>query len=216
MVRRKKFELRKWDDYFIPGTSTLRNRFVSKENPAGEPDADKLRILEEAATKVHITQLMVNPLPGNFDYDHFKAIHRHIFQDVYEWAGEERVAPTDRWMTKASHAYYPAGPVMTDAAETQFLRLAKKHLLQGLPRDEFVNELAEFWGEINVIHPFREGNTRTQTVFFAQLARHAGHTLDPAKFLDPEIREAFIAARFHSQDTGDNAKLAEVLGGIVE
>ena len=105
---------------------------------------------------------------------------------------------------------------MTEAAETQFRRLAKKHLLQGLPHEEFVTELAEIWGEINVIHPFREGNTRTQVVFFAQLAGEAGFTLDPAKFLAPELRDAFIAARFHSQDTGDNSKLAEVLARIVE
>lgn len=197
-----------WDDYFIPGSTTLRNLF-------SETDSVRLRVLEEAATTVRIAQLAQNPLPDNFDYAHFKAVHRHIFQDVYEWAGEERTAPTDRWMTKAGHAYYPGGPVLTEAAETQFRRLARKDLLRGLPLDEFVSELAEFWGEINVIHPFREGNTRTQTVYFADLTRHAGYNLDSAAFLDAEVRDAFVAARFHSQDTGDNAKLAEVLHCIV-
>lgn len=118
-------------------------------------------------------------------------------------------------MTKAGHAYYPAGPVMVEAAETQFRKLARKNLLQELPRAEFVTELAEIWGEINVIHPFREGNTRTQTVFFAELSRNAGYTLEPAVFLDPEIRDSFVAARFHSQDTGDNFKLVALLDRIV-
>lgn len=205
-----------WDDYHIPGTRVLRNLLGDAAQPFGETDQAVLASMELTLTAGRISQLAAQPLPGNFDYAHFKAVHRHIFQDVYEWAGEERVAPTDRWMTKDGHAYYPAGPVMTKAAETQFRRLAKKDLLRGLPRDEFVTELAEFWGEINVIHSFREGNTRTQTVFFSDLARNAGYELKPSVFLDPEIRDAFIAARFHSQDSGDNCKLAEVLERVIE
>lgn len=214
-MARKHSAISSWNDYYIPGTQTLRNLVGRPAKPHGEEDPSKLRTIEEAATALRIAELLRRPLPGNFDYAHFKAIHRHIFQDIYEWAGEERVAPTDRWMTKGGHAYYPAGPVMTKAAETQFRRLAKKDLLRGLRRDDFVADLAEFWGEINVIHSFREGNTRTQTVFFSNLARNAGYELKPSVFLDPEIRDAFIAARFHSQDSGDNGKLAEVLARIV-
>ncbi|QYH19534.1 Fic family protein [Corynebacterium aquatimens] len=214
-MAQQKPRFRVWDDYYIPGTRVLRNLLVSEDEPFGVSDPDLLTEIETSVAAVRLDELAANPMQGHFDYTHFKAIHRHIFQDVYEWAGEERVAPTDRWMTKGGHAYYPAGPVMTEAAETQFRRLAKKHLLQGLPQEEFVTELAEIWGEINVIHPFREGNTRTQVVFFAQLVGEVGFTLDPAKFLAPELRDAFIAARFHSQDTGDNSKLAEVLARIV-
>lgn len=211
----KNSDIRSWEDYYIPGTKVLKNLVGGTGQPYGETDPDKLSSIERSLTVGRMLQLADDPLPGNFDYAHFKAVHRHIFQDVYEWAGEERTAPTDRWMTKAGHAYYPAGPVLTEAAETQFRRLARKDLLRGLPLDEFVSELAEFWGEINVIHPFREGNTRTQTVYFADLTRHAGYNLESAAFLDAEVRDAFVAARFHSQDTGDNAKLAEVLARIV-
>ena len=52
-------------------------------------------------------------------------------------------------------------------------------------------------------------------VFFSELARNAGYVLEPAVFLDDPLRDAFVAARFHSQDTGDNTKLAEVLSTIV-
>nr|WP_231375830.1 Fic family protein [Corynebacterium aquatimens] len=164
---------------------------------------------------MRLDELNQAPLPGDFDYAHFKAIHRYIFQDIYEWAGHERVAPTDRWMTKGGHAYYPAGDVLTEAAERQFRRLRQKNLLRDLPFDQFVVELAEIWGEINVIHPFREGNTRTQVVFFSHLTRNAGHELQPARFLDESLRDAFIEARFHSQDTGNNSRLADVLRLIV-
>ncbi|WP_306507805.1 Fic family protein [Corynebacterium sp.] len=155
-------------------------------------------------------------MKGDFDYAHFKAIHRHLFQDVYEWAGEERTAPMGQFMIKAGHAYYPAGPEMTKAAEKLFGGLAKDNFLRGLGIDEFVAKLAELWGELNVVHSFREGNTRTQTVFFDELVKAAGYELDVERLAsDSRVRAEFIDARFHSQGTGDNAQLEEVLRGLV-
>ncbi|WP_412099519.1 Fic/DOC family protein [Corynebacterium aurimucosum] len=198
-----------WENYFIPGTKVLKNRL-------GLDDAEELRILEEKLVFLRMTELDSAPVEGAFDYAHFKAIHRHLFQDVYEWAGEERTAPTDQFMIKAGHAYYPAGPEMTKAAEKLFAGLAKDDFLRGLGFDDFVAKLAELWGELNVVHSFREGNTRTQTVFFDALVTAAGYQLDVERLAsDSRVRAEFIAARFHSQDTGDNAQLEEVLRGLV-
>ena len=101
-------------------------------------------------------------------------------------------------------------------------------LLRGLDHETFVTELAEIWGELNVIHSFREGNTRTQFVFFSQLSEQAGWKLDPALFTPgtpacnkpgtptsnrpgtPACNE-FVAARFYSQATGSNQRLAAAL-----
>ena len=198
-----------WESYFIPGTKVLKNRL-------GLDDAEELRILEEKFVFLRIAELDSAPVEGAFDYAHFKAIHRRLFQDVYEWAGEERTAPTGQFMIKAGHAYYPAGPEMTKAAEKLFAGLAKDDFLRGREIDEFVAKLAELWGELNVVHSFREGNTRTQTVFFDSLATAAGYQLDVERLAsDSRVRAEFIAARFHSQDTGDNAQLEEVLRGLV-
>ncbi|OFT64138.1 Fic family protein [Corynebacterium sp. HMSC05D03] len=198
-----------WENYFIPGTKVLKNRL-------GLDDAEELRILEEKLVFLRMTELDSAPVEGAFDYAHFKAIHRHLFQDVYEWAGEERTAPTDQFMIKAGHAYYPAGPEMTKAAEKLFAGLAKDNFLRGLGFDDFVAKLAELWGELNVVHSFREGNTRTQTVFFDALVTAAGYQLDVERLAsDSRVRAEFIAARFHSQGTGDNAQLEEVLRGLV-
>lgn len=198
-----------WENYFIPGTKVLKNRL-------GLDDAEELRIVEEKLVFLRIAELEAAPLKGAFDYAHFKAIHRHLFQDVYEWAGEERTAPVGQFMIKAGHAYYPAGPEMTKAAEKLFAGLAQDNFLRGLGFDEFVAKLAELWGELNVVHSFREGNTRTQTVFFDALVKAAGYRLDVERLAnDADVRAEFIAARFHSQDTGDNAQLEEVLRGIV-
>ncbi|PYY64426.1 cell filamentation protein Fic [Curtobacterium sp. MCPF17_003] len=156
-----------------------------------------------------------------------KAIRRHIFQDVYEWAGQERVGPVGR-MTKAgpdvvkyapgdpnapkvAYGYYPADAI-ADAAALQYRRLARKQFLTGLGRDEFVTEYAEAWAELNVVHSFREGNTRTQFVFFSQLAEHAGYRLDTEAFkIGAPLRDEFVWARFYSQATGDSSRLAGVL-----
>ena len=198
-----------WENYFIPGTKVLKNRL-------GLDDAEELRIVEEKMVFLRIVELEAAPLEGAFDYAHFKAIHRHLFQDVYEWAGEERTAPVGQFMIKAGHAYYPAGPEMTKAAEKLFAGLAQDSFLRGLGFDGFVAKLAELWGELNVVHSFREGNTRTQTVFFDALVRAAGYRLDVERLAnDEDVRAEFIAARFHSQDTGDNAQLEEVLRGLV-
>ncbi|OFT63170.1 Fic family protein [Corynebacterium sp. HMSC05E07] len=198
-----------WENYFIPGTKVLKNRL-------GLDDAEELRIVEEKLVFLRIAELEAAPLKGAFDYAHFKAIHRHLFQDVYEWAGEERTAPVGQFMIKAGHAYYPAGPEMTKAAEKLFAGLAQDNFLRGLGFDEFVAKLAELWGELNVVHSFREGNTRTQTVFFDALVKAAGYRLDVERLAnDADVRAEFIAARFHSQDTGDNAQLEEVLRGLV-
>mgnify|MGYP000958753699 FL=1 len=220
---------RTWEDYFIPGTSVLRNKFITPGNPYGEPDPDKLRVLEELRSGLRINELNEHPIEGNFDYAHMKAIHHHIFQDIYEWAGQERVAPLGTFMVKSgpdivhyplgdpaapqmSYQYYPAGPALGQAANEQYRRLSKMDLLRGLDHETFVTELAEIWGELNVIHSFREGNTRTQFVFFSQLSEQAGWKLDPALFAPGTPgRDEFVAARFYSQATGSNQRLAAAL-----
>jgi cell filamentation protein len=147
MTRRSR--ARTWDDYFIPGTTVLRNKFIRPGKPYGETDPLKLRTLEEQRTRLRMMELRTSPIPGRFDYDHMKAIHAHVFQDVYEWAGEERTAPTTGVMTKAGHAYYPAGPALTAAAEVEYAKIAASDYLRGMDHDEFVVELAERWGELN-------------------------------------------------------------------
>ena len=208
--------IRSWDDYYIPGTTVLRNKFTGPGKPYGEPDPAKLLAMEEHVTRSRLAELSENPIRGDFDYDHMKAIHQHIFQDVYEWAGQERVAPVGEFMSKDGHSYYGAGPAMTEAAEAEYRKLAAGNYLQGMGQEPFVAELAERWGELNVVHSFREGNTRSQFVFFSQLAEAAGYKLDTDAFRPGNpLREEFVAARFHSQDTGSNTRLAAVLGSAI-
>ncbi len=210
MTRRQQ-PLRAWGDYFIPGTSVLRNKFTGPKHPYGETDPVKLTMLEEQRTRLRLIELHANPVSSRFDYDHMKAIHAYVFQDVYDWAGQERTAPNGP-MFKEGHAYYPAGPALTTAAEAEYSKIAGTDYLRGMNRDAFVAELAERWGELNVIHSFREGNTRTQFVFFSQLCERAGYQLNAEAFRPGNpLRDEFVQARFHGQDTGSNARLTTVL-----
>jgi len=212
--------IRTWDDYFIPGTSVLRNL-------PGVTDRGQLQNYEEAQALVRVAELYRDPVVGRFDYEHMKGIHRRIFQDVYSWAGQERMGPVGV-MTKSgpdvvhfppgdpaapmvAYAYYPAGAI-AEAATTQYWLLAKENHLTGLPQSEFVGRLAEHWGELNTIHSFREGNTRSQFVFFSQLSENAGYSLDTEAFkAGSPLREEFVAARFYHQATTKTDRLASVL-----
>ena len=102
------------------------------------------------------------------------------------------------------------------AAEVEYAKLAQKNFLRDLDQDTFAAELAESWGEINVIHSFREGNTRSQFVFFSYLTEYAGYSIDTSAFApDSPLCEEFVQARFYSQDTGRNDRLAAVLRQVI-
>ena len=212
---------RSWDDYFIPGTSVLRNKVHATTQ-------DVLTHREESLTSLRLRQLFREPIQGRFDYDHMKAIHRHIFQDVYEWAGEERTAPTGP-MSKTypdvvnhaigdpnaplrTYSYYPAGPQLEVDANKQYALIKDANYFRGMNQQDFTHNLAESWNELNVIHSFREGNTRSQFAFFTQLAEQAGYRIDSTRFANgQDLRQEFIAARFYGQATGRSDRLATVL-----
>lgn len=114
---------------------------------------------------------------GQFDFDHHRAIHRHIFRDVYEWAGEPRTVDMGK-----THRLWPAA-TLVQSAPGIYGAIAKDNYLRDMEPDQFVGRLAEHWGEVNVLHAFREGNTRSQRVFFSQLADQAGYMSSTAPTL---------------------------------
>jgi cell filamentation protein len=162
-----------------------------------------------------MVELKQNPIRGRFDFEHMRAIHHHLFQDVYEWAGEPRKVD----LNKAGYDYAPHQSIER-MWEAQQEALRADGMLKGIEDPaEFADALAFHWGMVNVAHAFREGNTRAQTVFFHQLAADAGWDLDVSKLgpNHPEsIRDDFIEARFHHQSHGfDHQPLAEVLAKAI-
>lgn len=211
----RKAEDAAWDAYFIPGTDTMRNNLGGMLRPAGIRDEDKLRKLEEQLSMAQMIELHDDPIPGQFDYAHMKKIHAQLFHEVYPWAGQQRTVD----LVKENFSYAPLADVES-LWETQHEFLMEDAMLRGITdKDAFTDKLAFHWGMANYAHGFREGNTRSQTMFFHQLADEAGWDLD-ISMLDPKhpesIRDEFIAARFHHQSSGfDHAPLAEALSKAV-
>ena len=146
------------------------------------------------------------PLPeGNLDFVHYKAVHHHLFQDVYAWAGNPRTVR----MFKGGNPFCFPENIESQAAKL-FGKLQADGFLQGLDDSAFADKAAHFLSELNVIHAFREGNGRSQLTFFALLADYAGHPINLDK-LDPnEMLDAMIASF-----DGDEAKLASVIKSLV-
>lgn len=149
------------DIYCYPGTGVLKNRF-------GIRDRKALEEKERTITMIRLVELDKNPVKGKFDLDHLREIHRRIFSDVYDWAGEIRTVNISRGNVFCQFNYIP------EQAGILFEKLKKENYLKGLDKDKAAERLAYYLGEINAIHPFREGNGRAQRAFIRQLAREAG------------------------------------------
>jgi cell filamentation protein len=158
------------DTYCYPGTTVLKNKLDIT-------DQDDLDAFEAEITDLRADE----PMPaGMLDYAHFRAIHRHFFQDVYDWAGEPRTVR----ISKGGNTFcYPEN--IESQAKRLFAELARKKHYRGLAADQFANEAAHFLAELNAIHPFREGNGRAQLSFLTLLAETAEHPIDYTK-IDPE------------------------------
>ncbi len=138
------------DPYVYPGTLVLRNL-------RGLRDPEALRRFEAHSVRLRELELRRRPAAPPFDLGRLQDIHGHLFQDVYEWAGQLRV------VTISKAGVPSAAPVhIVTEAERVFRELRDADDLRGLPRDRFVDRLAYFLGEVNALHPFREGNGRTQ------------------------------------------------------
>jgi cell filamentation protein len=145
-------------------------------------------------------------MKGNFDTAHLRAIHRYLFQDVFPWAGELRVVNISKGNTNFGPAIH-IGSALTELFE----RLAKEKQLTGLSAFKFVERSAFYLGEINAIHPFREGNGRTQREFIRQLALHAGHPLSWSLEGTGFTQQQMIDASILSHTRGDNTQLAAII-----
>jgi cell filamentation protein len=186
-----------WDPCLDLGSGVLRNRL-------GITDPDELRQVEATLTASRIYDLNRVPLPGAYDLAHLQAFHRRIFGDVYDWAGELRTVAIGRG-TAFCRPEHLAGD-----AEELFAWLARSAYLTGLDRDAFVDALTELLSDLNALHPFREGNGRTQRAFLAQLARDAGH---PVRWSAMDPQENVAASR--ASHTGDDAPLRALLHKLI-
>lgn len=158
-------------------------------NKLGITDAAELEAAEIALTVARIEQF--EPDFDDISFAALRAVHFHLFQDLYSWAGRLRTVDISKGRTRfASVARIAA------EGEKLFVQLRQEQYLIGLPRHRFIARLAHYYGELNVIHPFRDGNGRAQRLLFEIISINAGYAIrwepiDPEAWVHANI-EAYL------------------------
>ena len=184
------------DPYLYPGINVLRNRLGIRQDKRLEQAAYELTALRAATIELGP---QVRGLP------HLCAIHRHLYQDVFDWAGQLRAIDIYKDDTRFCNFQY-----IENEGNALMQALEEEEYLTGLEKSEFVARLAHYYCEINVLHPFRLGNGLAQRIFFEQLAIHAGYVLD---WRDIDV-EAWRQAN-QSGAMGDLAPLEAIFADVV-
>ncbi|WP_130100097.1 putative adenosine monophosphate-protein transferase Fic [Siccibacter turicensis] len=152
------------DPYLYAGQKVMKNRL-------GIHQAQRLEQAAYQFTALRAATIGIGPVVRGLP--HLCAIHQQLYQDVFDWAGELREVDIYEGDTRFCHFEYleKEGNALMQALEDE-------DYLVGLERDAFIERLAHYYCEINVLHPFRIGNGLAQRIFFEQLAIHAGYLLD--------------------------------------
>ena len=171
------YSLNPTSDNCYEGTTCLVNKL-------GIRDEKRLSEVEAQITFAKAVMLEETPIDDDFGFEHFKKIHEFLLCDLYEWAGQVRTVDISKKRTKFLDA------ASIESIGTRCFAKVKDGYFENLSFDEFVKRIAEFYNDVNYIHPFREGNGRTQRIYFAQLIRHYGYDIN---FADVDTDELMIA-----------------------
>lgn len=186
------------DRYVYPGTDVLINKYDCR-------DAEELKRIEYLTTAGNLAYLQMNPVEGAFDFEHLKKIHYIIFQDIYEWAGKVRTVDIGKQnlFCRAQFIY--------DYAETVFSGFYSSCDSLKNQRLLFVENLAARYADLNALHPFREGNGRSQREFTRELCMKCGYVFDLTKTTHNQMLSASIKSFNHA----DNSELIDIFSRCV-
>lgn len=183
------------DPACYPGTTVLRNK-------AGLTRQEDLDEFELAMSLIRADESWP---AGDLGRLHYMSLHHHLFQDVYDWAGKARSIR----IGKAGHWF--CFPEFIDREmEALFRRSSPADLLDISDIRRFRRETAVLLADLNAIHPFRDGNGRTQMAFIALIAERAGHVFDE-NALDPVVVMNAMISSFRGDMTALNDLLDRVI-----
>jgi cell filamentation protein len=141
-------------DFTILGTGVLRNKF-------GITDSAALLKATTDSTVLRLAELHASPIRGGFDSAHLQAIHHHLYQDLYDWAGELR--SIDAHSVPASQVEKSLNSVLD--------RLSRENHLKGLSAEEWAGSASAYLYDLGSIQPFLAGNEVALQEFAVELAR---------------------------------------------
>jgi cell filamentation protein len=188
------------DPYVYPGTTVLKNI-------PGIHNQEILDGFEADRVGQRSLELIEHPLSGLFDITHLQRIHRYLFQDVYVWAGHFRTVDIAK-----GNSYFAHVPYIESTLKGLFEKLSAEQHLRGLNQEGFARRGAEILGTLNAVHPFREGNGRTQREFVRGLAHKNGYWIDWSKVSREELYKASDASFMRAE----NMPFGELLKKAIE
>ena len=166
--------------YCYPNSNVLKNKLNIRDNKF-------LKTAEEEITLIKQMELLKNPIKGNFSKAHLMNIHKFIFEDIYSFAGKIR----REQISKADTLFYPPNLIDRELDKV-FAKIKEKNMLRETDEEKIFDNLAYVMAELNIIHPFREGNGRSIREFIRLMAKRMGYDLNWGNVDKEELLEASI------------------------
>ena len=163
------YSLEPLQDDCYENSTVLKNKFNIR-------DAKQLDIMEQSVTSMLIAKAAIEIPFENVDFDFYKNLHKYIFADIYDWAGTVRTVD----MSKKGTNFCVADKI-NERGQRIFQRLSDLNFLKDIKGDAFIVEFTDLYCDLNYLHPFREGNGRTQRLFLSMLVSNLGMSLDFAQ-----------------------------------
>ena len=180
--------------YCYPDTDTLINKLNIHSQR-------KLLDAETRIVSIRLYQLYEHSIVGNFDFKHLCSIHNHIFQDLYDWAGKPRTVD----IAKGNSLFCPSWNIY-GYADDVFRNFYKDCRNSSSSQEKFIRVFSTHYADLNALHPFREGNGRSQREFCRELCLKCGYLFD----LTYTCRDEMIQASIESLEKGHNALLESI------
>lgn len=181
-----------------PDTTVLVNKL-------GIKNQEELNSVERQFVLLRSSQVEKEAVFENVSFDFYKSLHKQLFGDLYEWAGTVRNINISKKGTVFCNA-----DDLEKIGKLKFQRLAELNYLKKLNKSTFLDELSELYHDLNMLHPFREGNGRTLRLFITLLVRNAGYNLNFSECDSDLLMIATIKAA-----QGDLSLLREVFAELV-
>lgn len=181
--------------YCYQNSNTLINKLEIK-------DQLTLQKYEARITAAKLLALRQKGITGNFDKNHFVSIHKYIFEDIYPFAGKFRTENIAKGYFRFAEWEY-----IEEELDKLLLKLKNENYLNEKSEEELAKAIAYYMSELNVLHPFREGNGRTIREFIRQLALKNGYTLNLKKVEPQKMLNASIKSIIDTEELEDIIKI---------
>ena len=174
-------------DITILGTTTLKNKL-------GITDPQQLATAEADLTAFRLAELRTAPIRGGFDSLHLQEIHHHVYQDLYDWAGELRRVDAGNQHT----------PEVATSLNAILDRLGRENHLKGLGPEEWSHSASAYIYDLGTIQPFLAGNDVALREFAEELARK--NNLSLRWQTAPEINVTEVTSHLHQSEQSANIR----------